>query len=226
MDTALIALEQADICQETRCVLEQVRVEIHRSEFVYLIGKVGSGKTSLIKTLYADLPLQRGRARISGFDLATIQRHEVPLLRRKLGIIFQDFQLLSDRDVFQNLDFVLRATGWKRNRAKRIDEVLEKVGMSDKRHAMPHRLSGGEFQRVAIARALLNNPDIILADEPTGHLDPKTTDDIVSLLYNLVEAGRTVLLATHDHSLMQRYPGRVLECADGHLSERTAAPSA
>ena len=218
-DEILIKLAGVSVFQEDTSVLQQVDLQIGRSEMVYLIGKVGSGKSSLIKTLYGDLPLKKGTGSIAGYQLKSLSSDEVPFLRRKLGIIFQDFQLLSDRNVNENLDFVLKATGWKKNRQKRIDEVLEKVDLPNKKHVMPHRLSGGEFQRVAIARSLLNNPDIILADEPTGHLDPETTEEIVNLLYKLSEAGRTVLMATHDHSLIKRFPGRVFECYAGKVNE-------
>ncbi len=215
----LINLSKVSIYQDETPVLEKVEWEVFRSEIVYLIGKVGSGKSSLMKTLYADLPLRKGNGSIAGYQLQTLRKEDIPFLRRKLGIIFQDFQLLSDRNVNDNLDFVLRATGWKSNRQKRIGEVLDKVGLPTKKHIMPHRLSGGEFQRVAIARALLNNPDIILADEPTGNLDPETTVGIVQLLSHLAQAGRTVVMATHDHNLIKEFPGRVFECFNKKLTE-------
>lgn len=216
----LVRLEGVTIFQDDVAILENIDFSVNRSEFIYFIGKVGSGKSSLIKTLYADLPLKAGKGTIAGFELYGLKREELPFLRRKLGIVFQDFQLLNDRSVYNNLDFVLRATGWKKNREKRIDEVLDKVGLPNKKDIFPHRLSGGEFQRVAIARALLNNPDIILADEPTGNLDPETTNGIVSLLHNLAQSGRTVIMATHDHALISRFKGRVFKCEDKSIIDQ------
>lgn len=218
-NTSLIRTEGLAVFQEDHEVLTDVSIEVQRSELVYLVGKVGSGKSSLIKTLYADLPVRRGNANVAGYDLSALDTTQRPFFRRKLGMVFQDFQLLHDRTVNDNLDFVLRATGWKKNRERRIDEVLEKVGMPHKRDAMPYKLSGGEFQRVAIARALLNNPDVILADEPTGNLDPETTEGIGSLLHHLSEAGRAVLIATHDHSLIRRFEGRILRCESNTVTE-------
>ena len=215
MDT-IIELVNATIYQRENPVLNEVTFSINKGEFVYLIGKTGSGKSSLLKTLYAELPTDEGIVKVAGFDLTDISRKEIPFLRRKLGIVFQDFQLLDDRNVEANLDFVLRATGWydEEQISNRIDEVLEKVGLRDKRQSMPYNLSGGERQAVAIARALLNDPDIILADEPTGNLDPETTLDVLKMLRKISESGTAVLMATHNYGLIQKYPGRILKCED------------
>jgi len=218
----VVLLEKADICQnDFHLVLKEVSLMIHRGEFVYLIGRVGSGKTSLIRTLNAELPLKKGHGMVAGFVLEKIKRFQIPRLRRKLGVVFQDFQLLTDRNVYHNLEFVLKATGWKNKKQidQRIQTVLGKVGMPDKGYKMPHQLSGGEQQRVVIARALLNDPDIILADEPTGNLDPETSTDIVRLLLEISESGRAVLIATHNYSLLSKYPARTLKCEDGKLLE-------
>ena len=210
----IIELVNATIYQRENPVLTEVTFSINKGEFVYLIGKTGSGKSSLLKTLYAELPTDEGIVKVAGFDLTNISRKEVPYLRRKLGIVFQDFQLLDDRNVEANLDFVLRATGWydEEQISNRIDEVLEKVGLRDKRKSMPYNLSGGERQGVAIARALLNDPDIILADEPTGNLDPETTLDVLKMLLKIANSGTAVLMATHNYGLIQKYPGRILKC--------------
>lgn len=203
-------------------VLRDVGFEIGGGEFVYLVGRVGSGKSSLMKTMYAEVPLKTGgEATVMGHDLLKIKKKHIPYLRRKIGIVFQDFQLLQGRSVKGNLEFVLRATGW-RNRAEidqRIDEVLREVGMDNKSYKMPHELSGGEQQRIVIARALLNSPELILADEPTGNLDPATGEQIVTLLHRLAKEGRSVLMATHNLTLCDRFPGRVLECRDKELIE-------
>ena len=210
----IIELVNATIYQRDNAVLSNVTFNIDKGEFVYLIGKTGSGKSSLLKTLYAELPTDEGIVKVAGFDLTDISRKEIPYLRRKLGIVFQDFQLLDDRNVEANLDFVLRATGWydEDQISSRIDEVLEKVGLKDKRQSMPYNLSGGERQAVAIARALLNDPDIILADEPTGNLDPETTLDVLKMLLKIADGGTAVLMATHNYGLIQKYPGRILKC--------------
>ena len=215
----IIELVNATIYQRENPVLTEVTFSINKGEFVYLIGKTGSGKSSLLKTLYAELPTDEGIVKVAGFDLIDISRKEIPYLRRKLGIVFQDFQLLDDRNVEANLDFVLRATGWydEEQISNRIDEVLEKVGLKDKRKSMPYNLSGGERQAVAIARALLNDPDIILADEPTGNLDPETTLDVLKMLRKISESGTAVLMATHNYGLIQKYPGRILKCEDHKL---------
>ena len=210
----IIELENATIYQRDNVILSDVTFSIGKGEFVYLIGKTGSGKSSLLRTLYAELPATEGVINVAGFDLITITRKEIPFLRRKLGIVFQDFQLLDDRDVEANLEFVLRATGWydEEQISHRIDEVLEKVGLRDKRKNMPYNLSGGERQGVAIARALLNSPDVILADEPTGNLDPETTLDVLKMLLSISDSGTAVLMATHNYGLIQKYPGRILKC--------------
>ena len=192
-----ISLKNASIYQHERCILKNVNFEIEEGEFVYLIGKTGSGKSSLLKTLYADLPAKEGDIMIAGYDLRKIRRRDIPMLRRKIGIVFQDFQLLYDRSVEDNLSFVLDATGWndKTKISKRIDEVLQQVGLLHKRKVMPHQLSGGEQQRIAVARALLNDPNVILADEPTGNLDPETTNDVMDLLREISTKGKTILMA-------------------------------
>jgi len=206
----LIQYKGADICHDEHIVLKSVDLEVGKSEFIYLVGKVGSGKSTLLKSFYVEVPVKVGEAKILDYNLLKIKRKEISLLRRKLGIIFQDFQLLIDRSVIANLEFVLRATGWK-NKAQiktRIDEVLQHVGMSNKGYKMPHELSGGEQQRIVIARALLNSPEIILADEPTGNLDPHTGDQIMQLLYNIRENGTTVIMATHNMNLTEKYPAK------------------
>lgn len=220
-ETPIIKLNNAIIRQSDNIILKDVNFEIEKGEFVYLIGRVGSGKSSLLKTLYADLPLNDGSGNVAGHYLPLIKNKQVPFLRRKIGIIFQDFQLLTDRNIEDNLLFVLKATGWKNaNDIKsRISEVLEKVKMNNKGYKMPHELSGGEQQRVVIARALLNSPDIILADEPTGNLDPETSDDLVKLLHDISKSGKTIIMATHQHDLLAKFPARVIECKDGQVVE-------
>ncbi len=213
LDT-IVELRDVSIFHDDHLVLSNVNVNINKGDFVYLIGKTGSGKSSLLKTLYGELQLKQGDGTVAGFDLKKIKRKQVPYLRRKLGIVFQDFELLGDRNVNENLLFVLRATGWKNKRemSERMQEVLEKVGLGTKGYKMPHELSGGEQQRVAVARALLNDPDLILADEPTGNLDPATTEEILGLLNNISKSGRAVIMATHDYVHMQKYSSRVLRC--------------
>ncbi|PJB13795.1 MAG: phosphonate ABC transporter ATP-binding protein, partial [Flavobacteriales bacterium CG_4_9_14_3_um_filter_32_8] len=200
----IININSAKIFQKKNLILQNVTVKIDKGEFVYLIGKTGSGKSSLLKTLYADLPLQEGEATVCDFDLKTIKQNQIPFLRRKLGIVFQDFQLLTDRSVNDNLLFVLKATGWKEKSKMeaRINEVLTNVGLGTKGYKFPHELSGGEQQRVVIARALLNEPDLILADEPTGNLDPETSEEIIKLLFEISNKGKAILMATHDFHLM------------------------
>ncbi len=212
-----ISLKNASIYQHERCILKNVNFEIEEGEFVYLIGKTGSGKSSLLKTLYADLPAKEGEIKIAGYDLRKIRRRDIPMLRRKIGIVFQDFQLLYDRSVEDNLSFVLDATGWndKTKISKRIDEVLQQVGLLHKRKVMPHQLSGGEQQRIAVARALLNDPNVILADEPTGNLDPETTNDVMDLLREISTKGKTILMATHNYNLILKYPSRIIKCDEG-----------
>ena len=218
MDTT-ISLRNANIFQHENLVLSNVNLHIEQGEFVYLIGKTGSGKSSLLKTLYADLPLREGEGDVVGYNLKNIETKEIPFLRRKLGVIFQDFQLLSDRTIEDNLRFVLQATEWK-NKADidaRIDEVLNKVGLPTKKHKLPHQLSGGEQQRVGIARALLNDPELILADEPTGNLDPETTAEILQILLDIAASGRSVLVATHDLTLFELHRARTLKCDGGQI---------
>tara|TARA_R110001583_G_scaffold24456_5_gene89177 strand:- start:3210 stop:3935 length:726 start_codon:yes stop_codon:yes gene_type:complete len=220
-ETPIIKLSNAIIRQSDNIILKDVNFEIEKGEFVYLIGRVGSGKSSLLKTLYADLPLNDGSCNVVGYNLPLIKNKQVPFLRRKIGIVFQDFQLLTDRNIEDNLIFVLKATGWKNSNdiKSRISEVLEKVNMNNKGYKMPHELSGGEQQRVVIARALLNSPDIILADEPTGNLDPETSDDLVRLLHDISKSGKTIIMATHQHDLLAKFPARVIECKDGQVIE-------
>ncbi|MGQ9621239.1 MAG: cell division ATP-binding protein FtsE [Bacteroidales bacterium] len=218
---SIIEFTKCNIWQQDHLVLSDVNFTVRRNEFLYLVGKVGSGKTSLIKTINAQIPLKDGEASVAGFNLRKIKRREVPYLRRRLGIVFQDFQLLTDRNVHDNLEFVLKATGWKNKNEieTRIAEVLEKVGLGLKGYKMTHQLSGGEQQRVVIGRALLNDPDIILADEPTGNLDPETSDGILRLLQEINKTGRAIIFATHNQILLKRYPARTFKCDDGRLSE-------
>lgn len=218
MDTT-ISLRNANIFQHENLVLGNVNLHIEQGEFVYLIGKTGSGKSSLLKTLYADLALREGEGDVVGYNLKNIETKEIPFLRRKLGVIFQDFQLLSDRTIEDNLRFVLQATEWKSKTDidARIDEVLNKVGLPTKKHKLPHQLSGGEQQRVGIARALLNDPELILADEPTGNLDPETTAEILQILLDIAASGRSVLVATHDLTLFELHRARTLKCDGGQI---------
>jgi cell division transport system ATP-binding protein len=220
----VIELMAADIYQREALVLSDVSLTVNAGEFVYVTGKVGTGKSSLIKTLNAELPLIKGSGEVAGFPLQGIRHREVSRLRRKLGVVFQDFRLLPDRDVFGNLAFVLKATGWK-NKVEistRIEEVLKRVGMLEKKHKMPHQLSGGEQQRVVIARAILNDPLIILADEPTGNLDPETSSEILQLFNELNKEGKTVMMATHDFAAIASKPARTLVCANGFISDSDA----
>ncbi|MDN3205769.1 cell division ATP-binding protein FtsE [Algoriphagus sediminis] len=215
----VLEIKQATIFQGLDPILSDVDFSVEQHEFVFLIGRTGSGKSSLLKTLYADLPLQSGNIEISGFDLTKITTKEVPFLRRKIGIIFQDFQLFPDRTVAENLSFVMKATGWK-DKAKikaRMAEVLVLVGLNNAASKMPHQLSGGEQQRVVIARALLNEPSILLADEPTGNLDPDVADGIFKLFQEINKKGTAILMATHNHDLLKKYPYRVLKCENGKL---------
>jgi cell division transport system ATP-binding protein len=215
----IIELTDCAIWQQDHLVLSGVTMSVGKGEFIYLVGKVGSGKSSLIKTLNAQIPLNGGTALVAGYNLAHIKRKEIPYLRRKIGIVFQDFQLLTDRSVNENLEFVLRSTGWKNKQAieTRIGEVLDKVGLGLKGYKMPHQLSGGEQQRVVIGRALLNDPDIILADEPTGNLDPETSEGIIRLLTDISKTGRAVVVATHNYTLLKKFSARTLKCEDGKL---------
>lgn len=217
----IINLSNAKIAQKNFTVLSNVELHIQKGKFCYLIGKTGSGKSSLLKTLYGHIPLAGGSGMVAGFNMATLKTSDVPNLRRKLGIVFQDFQLLSDRTVEKNLRFVLEATGWKDKSAidKRISEVLESVNMREKMHKMPHELSGGEQQRIAIARSLLNHPELILADEPTGNLDPETSNEIMSLLKKVAnDNNAAVVMATHDYHMIQNFPGEAIRCEDGKVS--------
>ena len=217
----IIKIENGSVFQQERKTLSDINLTIDEGEFVYLIGRSGSGKSSLLKTLYGELPATEGRFTIDKFNLNSIKRKEIPYLRRKIGIIFQDFQLLYDRNVEDNLSFVLKATGWDDDSSidRRIKDVLQLVGLQDKRETMPHQLSGGEQQSVAIARALLNSPSVILADEPTGNLDPETTNDVIRLLRRIQDNKTTILMATHNYNLIMKYPSRVIKCEGGKISE-------
>ena len=219
-----INYHNVEIRQQEMIVLEEVDLKIQPGEFVYLIGKVGSGKSSLLKTMYGELDIHSGDAEVLGYDMTHIRRKQIPALRKRIGIVFQDFQLLTDRNIRNNLDFVLKATGWndKRLRQQRIAEVLEQVGMSTKGYKMPHELSGGEQQRIVIARAILNTPDIILADEPTGNLDPDTGRQIVELLRNICAQGSTVIMTTHNLQLLEEFPGKVFRCENHRIVEQEA----
>ena len=221
-----IDYQKVKVYQQDKLVLDDVDFHVDEGEFVYIIGKVGSGKSSLLKTFYCELDVyekEAEKAEVLGRDLIKLKRKEVPALRRELGIIFQDFQLLHDRIVLKNLRFVLKATGWKDKEKieQRIDEVLEAVGMTDKKNAMPHELSGGEQQRISIARALLNNPKVIIADEPTGNLDPETADNIVHLLHDIKSQGTAVIMSTHNIAMLDAYPGIVYRCKEGRIADVT-----
>lgn len=218
-NNCVINLQGVSVFQSGKAILNDVELDIRQGDFVYLIGKTGSGKSSLLKVLYADLPASEGKAKALNYDLRSLKKREVPFLRRKLGIVFQDFQLLEDRSVEENLHFVLRATGWKEKEKinQRILEVLEAVGLVAKLKVMPHQLSGGEQQKVAIARALLNKPEVILADEPTGNLDPETSNGIMKILLSINQSGTTVIMATHNYNIIQKFPGKVITCEDGRL---------
>ncbi len=221
MSQAVLSLKNATIYQEDKVILSNVNLEVNRGEFLYLIGKTGSGKSSLMKTLYADLQLREGNGHIVDFDLETLKEDDIPFLRRKIGIVFQDFKLLPDRSVQDNMLFVLRATGWSdlAEMNRKIDEVLDKVGMKELAQKMPHQISGGEQQRVAIARALLNDPELILADEPTGNLDPQTSAEVLDVLKKINSIGKTIIMATHDYALLMKFPSKTLKCEDSKIFE-------
>ena len=217
----LLKLENVEICREENRVLHDACLTLRNGEFVYVLGKVGSGKSSLLKSLYCEIPILRGEARIMDYNLTKMKRKDIPYLRRKLGIVFQDFQLLTDRSVSKNLEFVLKATGWKKKSEikERIDNVLRQVGMQDKGYKLPHELSGGEQLRIVIARALLNNPKLILADEPTGNLDPETSGQIVQLLHDICQQGTAVIMTTHNYTIVHNYPARIVKCENACLSD-------
>ena len=221
MSKPILQLKDASIFQGESLVLSNVNVEINKGDFVYLIGKTGTGKSSFMKTLYGDLPLTVGEGHIVDFDLKNLKEKDIPFLRRKLGVVFQDFKLLTDRTINNNLLFVLQATGWKdKDKMKtRVEEVLTKVDMKTKGFKFPHELSGGEQQRVAIARALLNNPELILADEPTGNLDPQTSVEVMEVLQDINKNGNTILMATHDYALLLKYPSKTLKCDENQVYE-------
>lgn len=219
--SAIIDYKNVEVLRKELLVLKNVNFQLEEGQFVYLIGRVGSGKSSLMKTMYAEVPIEMGDARIFDYDLSAIRRKDVPMLRRQIGVVFQDFQLLSDRSVYDNLLFVLKATGWKNKTDidERINEVLGEVGMEHKSYKMPHELSGGEQQRIAIARALLNRPKLILADEPTGNLDQETGHQIMSLLHRICAEGTAVIMATHNIQLTEDFPARVVKCEDKNVIE-------
>lgn len=221
MSETIVKLQDVAVFQNENLVLKEVNLEVKKGEFVYVIGKTGSGKSSFMKTLYADIPLKQGEASVVDFDLKKLQEKDIPFLRRKLGIVFQDFKLLPDRNVNNNLRFVLKATGWTDDSKmdSKIEEVLTKVGMKTKGFKFPHELSGGEQQRIAIARALLNDPELILADEPTGNLDPQTSVEVMKVLQDINQNGRTIVMATHDYALILKYPHKTLKCDDSKVFE-------
>lgn len=221
MPETIVKLKDVAVFQEENLVLNHIDLEVKKGEFVYVIGKTGSGKSSFMKTLYADLPLRQGTGHVVDFDLKTLKEKDIPFLRRKLGIVFQDFKLLPDRNVNNNLYFVLKATGWTDTikMDEKIEEVLDKVGMKTKGFKFPHELSGGEQQRIAIARALLNDPELILADEPTGNLDPQTSVEVMKVLQDINQNGRTIIMATHDYALILKYPHKTLKCDGSKVFE-------
>lgn len=218
---AIIEYTRVDLGRDGQATLSEVNVSICEGDFVYLIGKVGSGKSTFLKSIYREVPIISGEARVLDYELGTIKKKDIPFLRRKVGIVFQDFQLLTDRSAEKNLEFVLRATGWTNSEliAIRINEVLTQVGMQNKGYKMPHEMSGGEQQRIVIARALLNSPKVILADEPTGNLDPETSNQIVQLLHKISSEGTAIIMSTHNYAVVQKHPGKILRCEDGHLKE-------
>jgi len=221
MSATVLSLKNVTIYQENRVILSQINLEVKEGEFLYIIGKTGTGKSSFMKTLYGDLALTEGSGNIVGYDLANLKENDIPFLRRKIGIVFQDFQLLLDRSVNENMLFVLKATGWtdQKEMQNKIDDVLERVGLKGIANKMPHQLSGGEQQRVSIARALLNDPELILADEPTGNLDPQTSAEVLGVLRKINENGKTVIMATHDYALLMKFPSKTLKCEDNTIFE-------
>ena len=221
MSETVLSLKNVTIYQENRVILSQINLEVKEGEFLYIIGKTGTGKSSFMKTLYGDLPLTEGSGTVVGYDLVNLKEDDIPFLRRKIGIVFQDFQLLPDRSVNENMLFVLKATGWTDHQAMqdKIDDVLDRVGLKGIANKMPHQLSGGEQQRVAIARALLNDPELILADEPTGNLDPQTSVEVLSVLKKINENGKTIIMATHDYALLMKFPSKTLKCEDNTIFE-------
>lgn len=221
MSQPVLSLKNVTIYQEDKTILSNINLEVNHGEFLYIIGKTGSGKSSLMKTLYADLPLTEGEGNVVDFDLVGLKENDIPYLRRKIGIVFQDFKLLPDRSIKDNMIFVLKATGWtvKEEMDQKIDEVLDKVGMKQFANKMPHQISGGEQQRVAIARALLNDPELILADEPTGNLDPQTSAEVLEVLKKINNNGKTIIMATHDYALLMKFPSKTLKCEDQKIFE-------
>ncbi len=227
-ENTIVDYDNVSLSREGNVILENINLKIGKGDFVYLIGKVGAGKSTFLKSMYSELPVDKGEAYILDYQLHAIKRKQIPFLRRKIGIVFQDFQLLIDRSVDKNLEFVLKATGWKNKDLirERIKEVLTQVGMQNKGYKMPHELSGGEQQRVVIARALLNSPEIILADEPTGNLDPETGNLIVKLLHDIAKDGTTIIMSTHNYAIVQTFPGRIIRCEEGEMKEvRISAPA-
>jgi cell division transport system ATP-binding protein len=221
MSQPILSLKNVTVYQDNNAVLTNIDLEVSHGEFLYIIGKTGSGKSSLMKTLYADLKLKDGEGEFVGYNLRTLRERDIPYLRRKIGIVFQDFKLLPDRNVHDNLLFILKATGWKEKREMdvKINEVLDKVGMKHAANKMPHQISGGEQQRIGVARALLNDPEVILADEPTGNLDPQTSVEVMNLLREINQNGKTIVMATHDYALIMKFPAKTLKCDEGTLFE-------
>lgn len=221
MSETVLSLKNVTISQSNKVILSQINLEVKQGEFLYIIGKTGTGKSSFMKTLYGDLPLNEGEGNIVGYDLRKLKENDIPFLRRKIGIVFQDFQLLPDRNINENLLFVLKATGWKhmKDMQDKIDSVLNSVGMQSFANKMPHQLSGGEQQRVAIARALLNDPELILADEPTGNLDPQTSVEVMAVLKKINDQGKTIIMSTHDYALIMKFPTKTLKCEDSTVFE-------